>query len=63
MVETVTDWVMSLDRYHEVTWYETRALVNELVEGMLPVRTRLSPHYGSRTVVHLRSTSRHKFTV
>ena len=38
-------------------------LVNELIEGVLPVRSRLSPHYGARVVGDPTSSPRYGLPV
>jgi len=44
--------VMAYGGCNEVAGYKLRSLVDQLVEGMLPVRSRLAPDDGSRLVVH-----------
>lgn len=43
MMFAISDWVERLDLSQEVRWYQLGALVNELVEGVLPVCTGLTP--------------------
>ena len=53
------DRVVALDRRDEVARDELRALVDELVEGVLSVRPRLAPDHGARRVVYALPRSGH----
>lgn len=46
MVHTTSDGVLGLDRSEEISWDELGALVNELVKGVLAVRSRCTPEDG-----------------
>ena len=53
VVKTLPDVVVGLGRSNEVAGHEAGSLVNELVEGVLPVGAGLAPDNGPGGVVNL----------
>lgn len=44
MVQAIANIVVGMNWSNKVAWNETRTLMNQLVEGMLAVGTRLTPN-------------------
>lgn len=44
MVQAIANIVVGMHWSNKVAWNETRTLMNQLVEGMLAVGTRLTPN-------------------
>ena len=60
MVEVVGNGVVGLGGGDEVSRDEPCALVDQLVEGVLPVGAWFAPHDGSCGVLNSAATARHK---
>ena len=59
MVQVCCDGIVGLGAGEEICWDEAGPLVDELVEGVLPVGAGLPPHDGPSVVVHHTPTSGH----
>src|SRR5689334_12623419 len=53
----VTKRLDGLGEADEVAWDETRALVDQLIEGVLPVGSRFAPVHRARLVAHARAVN------
>lgn len=59
----VANWVVSLNWEDEITWDKLRTLVDQLVECVLTISTRLTPDYWTSLVVNVLTTLGDIFTV
>eukprot|EP00158_Paraphelidium_tribonemae_P008264 Partr_v1_DN28534_c0_g1_i1_m73882 len=57
VVDTARNWVVSFNGCQKVTWNDLGSLVDELVEGVLAVSSRLSPDDGTGRVVNALSVT------
>lgn len=51
MMQSIANGIKSLRRCNEITWDKPSALMNELVECVLAIGSRLTPNYGPRRIV------------
>ena len=51
MVETASHRIVRFDWRNKIARYQTRALMNELIECVLTIGARLAPHYRTCTIV------------
>lgn len=58
-MEVVSNRIMGLGRSNEVSRNEAGPLVDKLVEGMLAIGARLTPHNGACLVLHRAATPCH----
>ena len=54
---------MPARRHHEFAWHHLRALMDKLVERVLPVGSRLAPDHRARGAIHRFARHRHALAV
>ena len=45
--DLVPNWILANSRGNEIAWNQLRTLVNELIESVLSIRSRLAPDNGT----------------